>query len=223
MPRVRCTLERNALAAYAARQVNTAYPDGDEVSEALLRDLVGRALPRIETCFTQIDSRYFFDGKTAVFDHLHGDQYAMFLYLLSNEAWKAGETKAAQKLFLLNKALFGLDAFYEVALPDIFVFVHPLATVLGRATYADYLIVYQRVGIGSNHDVYPTLGRHLTLHPGAKVLGRCTVGDHCTIASEAFLLDRDLDDGMLYMSGPSQPVIKPRPEPAPIWRRTREV
>jgi serine O-acetyltransferase len=219
MLRVRCSLEGDALAGYVARQLNSAYPDGAEVSEALLRGLVPRALVRVETCFSAIDNKYFFDGESAVFDHLHGDQYAMFLYLLSNEAWRSGEPGAAKKLFLLNKALFGIDAYYEVELPAIFLFVHPLATVLGRATYADHLIVYQRVGIGSNHGVYPTLGRHLTLHPGAKVLGRCTVGDHCTIASEAFLLDRDLAGGMLYMGGPSQPVIKQRPEPAPIWRR----
>lgn len=218
MLRVRCTLEGHALADYVARQLNAAYPDGAEVTRTLMRVLVPRALARVETCFSHIDNKYFFDGQSAVFDHLHGDQYAMFLYLLSNEAHRAGEPGAAKKLFLLNKAMFGVDAFYEVQLPDIFLFVHPLATVLGRATYSDYLIVYQRVGIGSNRDVYPTLGRHLTLHPGAKVLGRSAVGDHCRIASEAFLLDRDLEDGMLYMGGPREPVIKPRPEPAPIWR-----
>jgi serine O-acetyltransferase len=107
-----------------------------------------------------------------------------------------------------------------VKLPDIFLFVHPLATVLGRADYSDYLIVYQRVGIGSNHDVYPRLGKHLTLHPGSAVLGDCTVGDHCTIAAESFLLDRDLPDGMLYIGGPRDPLIRQRPEVAPVWRTT---
>ena len=38
------------------------------------------------------------------------------------------------KLFLLNKALHGCDIYYEVALPSVFLLVHPLGTVLGRAS-----------------------------------------------------------------------------------------
>ena len=45
-----------------------------------------------------------------------------------------------------NNAIFisilhGIDVFFTVDLPDIFLFCHPLCTVLGRAQYSDYFLV----------------------------------------------------------------------------------
>lgn len=217
--RVRCSLAAEALVAMAARQVNAAFPDGEDVTVTDLTPASASALARLEHCFTHIDNKYFFDGNQAVFDHLHGDQYAMWLYLLANELFKQhGPLAACKKLFLLNKALHGCDIFYEVELPSVFLLVHPLGTVLGRARYSDHLIVYQRVGIGSNHDVYPTLGRHLTLRPGSAVLGNAVVGDYCSIATESLLLDRPLPSHSLYIGNPRSYVIQSQPCAQPIWR-----
>jgi serine O-acetyltransferase len=144
----------------------------------------------------------------------------MWLYLLANELHlRAGPATLCKKLFLLNKALHGCDIFYEVALPSVFLLVHPLGTVLGRGEYADFLIAYQRVGVGSNHNVYPTLGRHITLHPGSSVLGRSTVGDHCSIASGSLLLDRELQPNSVYIGNPRDYLIKPRRHTFSIWRK----
>ena len=154
-----------------------------------------------------------------MFDHLHGDQYAMWLYLLSNELFKrGGPATVCKKLFLLNKALHGCDIFHEVELPAIFLLVHPLGTVLGRGKYSDYLLAYQRVGVGSNHGKYPTLGRHLTLRPGSAVLGKATVGDNCSIAAESLLLDRDLAPGSVYIGNPRDHTIRAQTQIQPIWR-----
>lgn len=176
-------------------------------------------MARLEHCFSHVNNKYFFDGQRAVFDHLHGDQYAMWLYLLANQAFKQNAPATlCKKLFLLNKALHGCDVFYEVELPSVFLLVHPLGTVLGRASYADFLIAYQRVGIGSNRDTYPSLGRHLTLHPGSAVLGKCQVGDHCSIATESLLLDRDLPSHSVYMGTPRDSFIRARTGDSNIWR-----
>lgn len=52
---------------------------------------------------------------------LYSDQYAMFLYLLSNTIHRRTDWQSlCDKLFFLNKALYGIDAFYEVEFPDIF-------------------------------------------------------------------------------------------------------
>jgi serine O-acetyltransferase len=177
------------------------------------------ALGRLEHCFAHVDNKYFFDGTQSVFSHLHGDQYAMWLYFLGNELHRlGGPSSLCSKLFLLNKALHGCDIFYEVELPEIFLLVHPLATVLGRAQYSDYFVAYQRVGVGSNRDVYPTFGRHLTLRPGSSVLGACTIGDHCQIAAESLVLDRDLPAGSLYIGNPKTAVVKRQESPYPLWR-----
>lgn len=217
--RVRSSLDVKGLAAYAAAQVNGLFPDGEAVTADSLMPAVRAALPRLEHCFTRIDNKYFFDGESAVFNHLHGDQYAMWLYLLSNELHRQGGAAThCSKLFLLNKALHGVDAFYEVALPDIFLLVHPLGTVLGRASYSDYFVAYQRCGVGSNHEVYPTFGKHVTLRPGSAVLGTCTIGDHCQIATESLVLDRDLPDHTLYIGNPKTATLRRQDAPFPLWR-----
>lgn len=217
--RLRSSLDGPSLAAFAAAQLNAFFPDPDPVSADDLLAAVQGALPRLEHCFSHVANKYFFDGEAAVFNHLHGDQYAMWLYLLSNELHRQGGPAATcSKLFLLNKALHGLDAFYEVELPSVFLFVHPLGTVLGRGHYGDFFVVYQRCGVGSNNDVYPTFGRHVTMRPGSAVLGACVIGDHCQIATEALVLDRDLPDHTLYIGGPKTATLKRQDKPYPLWR-----
>ena len=112
------------------------------------------------------------------------------------------DTSVCAKLFALNKALHGVDAFYEVELPDVFRWVHPLGTVLGRGNYSDFFLVYQRCGIGSNKDVYPKLGKFCSMHPGSSVLGSCDVGERCELGAEALLLDSSLPEGTLYVGTP---------------------
>lgn len=217
--RVNSSLSPDALATLAARQLDVFFPDCQSVQPADLAVAVPGALSRLEHCFSHVCNKYFFNGKEAVFDHLHGDQYAMWLYLLANELYRhAGPVPLCKKLFLLNKALHGCDIFYEVSLPSVFLLVHPLGTVLGRGLYADFFIAYQRVGIGSNHGIYPTLGRYLTLHPGSAVLGRSTVGDHCSISTESLLLDRDLPANSVYIGNPRNALIKSRKHKPSIWR-----
>lgn len=216
---LRSSLDARGLAAYAAAQLNGLFPDPQPVSADELAAAVEGALPRLEHCFIHVANKYFFDGETAVFNHLHGDQYAMWLYLLSNELHRrGGAASTCSKLFLLNKSLHGIDAFYEVELPSVFLFVHPLGTVLGRGNYSDFFVVYQRCGVGSNNDVYPTLGKHVTLRPGSAVLGACSIGDHCQIATESLVLDRDLPDNTLYIGGPRTPTLKRQDRPYPLWR-----
>lgn len=217
--RLRASLDAVGLCHLAARQTDHFFCDEDGLRANDLQPSARFAMQRLAHCFSKVNNRYFFDGEQVVFDHLHGDQYAMWLYLLANQLHHDQAPIAwCKKLFLLNKALHGCDIFYEVALPSVFLLVHPLGTVLGRGRYSDYLVAYQRVGVGSNHDVYPTLGTHLTLRPGSAVLGRCTVDDHCSVAAESLLLDRDLPAGSLYIGNPRDFLIRPNPKVQPIWR-----
>lgn len=87
---VRSSLDAAGLTAYAAAQLNAMFPDPNPVSADDLRSAVDIALARLDHCFSHIDNRYFFDGKNTVFSHLHGDQYAMWLYLLANELHRQG-------------------------------------------------------------------------------------------------------------------------------------
>jgi serine O-acetyltransferase len=213
------SLDEEGLAGLAAAQANNLFPDGSPVSVDDLRPAAAGALLRLDHCFSKIANKYFFDGERTKFNHLHADQYAMWLYLLANEAWRQGAPASlSSKLFLLNKALHGCDIFYEVELPSVFLLVHPLATVLGRGRYSDYFVAYQRCGVGSNRNIYPTFGEHVTLRPGSSVLGGCRIGHHCQIGAESLLIDRDLPDHSLYLGNPKTAVVKPQQSPYPLWR-----
>jgi serine O-acetyltransferase len=215
---VRMTLENRQLAKYVTHQLNTFFDDGNQLREDDILGLFPDTFRRIEHCFTHINNKYFFDGHSAVFSHLNADQYAMFLYLLGNIAYKLrAPNELPTKLFLLNKVLHGIDAFYEVELPSIFLFVHPIGTVLGRGCYSDYFIVYQRCGVGSNNDIYPKLGPFTTLRPGSSVLGKCSLGRNNTLAADSLLLDKDLINDQIYIGNPRSFLIQHSDTILPIW------
>lgn len=217
--KVRASLSEAEMAAYVTRQINSIFPDGHHLTVDDVRSVLPEALARLEHCFSYVQNKYFFDGETAIFNHLHGDQYAMWLYILSNELYRQGaDASLCSKLFLLNKSLHACDIFYEVSLPSVFLLVHPLGTVLGRANYSDFFVAYQRCGVGSNHDIFPTFGEYVTLRPGSSVLGNSTVGKNCQIAAEALVIDRDIDDDTIVMGRPGRVRKKPNYARYPLWR-----
>jgi len=213
------TLDCGQLVNYVDQQVNTFFPDDKPGLKEILGNVMEETLNRVDFCFSKINNKYFFDGERTVFNHLNGDQYCMFLYYLSNTMYRNGvDSMFCSKIYLLNKILHGLDAFYEVSLPDVFMVIHPLATVLGRGNYSNYLLVYQRCGVGSNHDIYPSLGEFVTLHPGSAVLGNSAIGKICSIAAESLVLDMNLPDNALYIGNPKQHYIKQHTTISSFWR-----
>lgn len=212
------TLNRNQLVDYVTRQVNNFFPDERSLSKSVLDPVINETLGRVEYCFSKINNKYFFDGNQSIFNHLHGDQYCMFLYYLSNTMYRNGVDPAyCNKIFLLNKCLHGLDAYYEVELPDIFLVIHPIATVLGRGKYSDYFLVYQRCGIGSNREIYPSMGKFVSLHPGSAILGNSNIGDNCSIASESLVLDTNLENNTTYIGNPKAHYTKKNLITSSFW------
>lgn len=217
---MKTSLSRNELSTYIKLQLNHFFPDKFKIERNHINKYIDFSLQRAELCFSHVNSRYFRDEKGKIlFNHLNGDQFAMFLYLLANTIYKNnGDMIFCEKVFQLNKLLHGIDAFYEVALPDIFLFVHPLATVLGRGEYADYLLVYQRCNVGSNKGIYPKLGKYVSLHPGASILGNCHVGDNCKISTGSLLLDKNIHKNSLYIGSPQNYEIKKNKHKSEFWQ-----
>lgn len=206
------------IAEYTTRQLNTYFPDNNTVKKIMLQKYMGNILSRLEICFSKVNNLYFNDGVQVHFNHLNGDQWSMFLYMASRTLYEAKEDRnICDKLFQLNRTIHGIDAYYEVELPSIFLFVHPLGTVLGRGKYSDYFVVYQRCNVGSNHGNYPTIGRYVTLHPGAAVLGQCKIGECSKISTGSLLLDKDLEENSLYIGQPLDYVIKYSDKRNEIW------
>lgn len=193
------TLDNIGLTQYILGQLQNLIPDGSQPSFDQLHPHVNSALKRAEHCFSCINNKYFFDGKDVHFNHLHTDQYAMFLYLLSNSVWQESQDEVlASKIYVLNKALHSVDIFYQVEMPDIFLLVHPVGTVLGRATYKDYFVAYQRVTIGGNTNLeYPNLGEGLAVYGGSAIIGDCTISDNVLVAVGTTLVDKDIQGSMV--------------------------
>jgi len=187
---VQLSLSTSDLTQYIARQISHWFPDGD-VNAGQLAPYTGPALERAEHCFSRITNKHFSRAGQTYFNHLHSDQYAMLLYFLGNTIHHlAGDPTLAAKTYLLNKALHALDLFYEVQLPAVFYFQHPVGTVLGRGNYGNYFGVYQRCTVGGNLDlVYPTLGTGVMMYGGSAIIGACTVGDNCALSVGAIVVD----------------------------------
>jgi len=206
------------LSEYVGKQIGHYFPDKISYDRIKFNSMLDKTMDRVEYCFRHINSKYFRIDNRSTFDYLHGDHYSMFLYLLSNTIYREGfDQVLSAKLFLLNKALFGIDIFYEISLPDIFLFVHPIGSIIGRGKFNDYLIIYQGCNIGNNHSVYPNLGKYVTLHPNVSILGNCTIGNNCEFGSNSLIIDKDLDDNTIYIGTPRQYTTKTNSRINKIW------
>lgn len=187
------SLSENGLVTLIHKQLNNHYPDTNEIDEARLKHCVSQSLLRLRRCFDPIVLKYYGMGGESYFNHLHGDHYSIFLYLLSNEAYKLNDEILAAKIFLLNKVFFGIDAFYSINLPEHFLFVHPIGTILGNAHYEDFFVVYQGVTIGATtKGIYPTFSHSTILYSNSSIIGDCRLGGDFVLAANASLVNTEI-------------------------------
>jgi serine O-acetyltransferase len=211
------SLSPDALAGYVARQLDHFFPDASSGTEQEVKQSLGTALTRMAAIIAAVQPALFHRAGIPRFSHLHSDQWAMFLYLLAHElALARGSTEIATKLYLLNKALHGLDVFYEVRLPQLFLFMHPLGTVLGRADYDDYFIVLQNCTVGNVAGKYPRLGKGVMLCSGASVLGPAQVGDDVTVGAGSLIVNTDIPSGSTVVGRGKE--VRLLPTEAPLWK-----
>src|SRR5262245_11220908 len=98
-------ISRDGLVDYVSAQLNTFFPDHIGDTRALIDSGIDDALDRLRPCVHL--NRVWPKDR---FHYLHSNQYAVFLYFLSNTLWqrKAGEN-ICNKLYCLNKALNALE------------------------------------------------------------------------------------------------------------------
>lgn len=195
--------------AYVQKQFYSFFPDRLE-PESDLAPLIQEAINQVAHSFGRSRMKFAFDDEGPTFNHRNTDQYALFLCFLAQAACQAGVVAVAEKAYAMNKALHGLDVFYEIALPRIMAFAHPVGTVLGRGSFGDYLCVYQGVTIGANLDeIYPTIGRGVVLYAGSAVMGDSRIGDNCLIAAGALIMDTIVPDNHVCFGRHPDIVMKP--------------
>lgn len=203
---MRTSLAPRELRAYLAAQLEHVYPDGRRHDVAFVVD---RALERVEHAFARIVLRGYSEDGVATFSHLQGDQYAAFLYFASHSAWRDREDEElASKLFLLNKTLSGLVCMYDTVLPDVFVLMHTVGTVLGKATYGNFFVAAQNVTVGTDRGQAPVFGERVVLYGGSTVIGAARIGDGTTVATNAIVRGEDVPPGSVVAGATPSLVVK---------------
>lgn len=205
-------LDQDGLLEYTCRQLAHFFPDDLPLDRAQLGAQMKEALARLEHCINHVRL-----WQTGTFDHLHSTQYCLYLYYLSNTLWRnTGNSELATRLFLLNKALNGIDCFYEIALPDVMFIGHSVGIVLAKATYGSHLVLYQNSTVGKNHGVAPVIGDGVVMYPNTAIIGRCTIGKGTILAQGASVVNRDTpgdcyvftsDDGGVKFSPPKRDIL----------------
>jgi serine O-acetyltransferase len=205
------SLSPREMTAYLCKQLNAFFPDNHPLKETDLNSFVEEAYRRTQNSFSNIKKKYYIEGQDVIFNHLHSDQMAVFLYYASNSAFKKeGHTHLPSKIYLLNKALHGMDAFYAVSLPEVFTVVHPVGTVLGNAKYGNFLCVYQNCGVGSDEDgIYPTFGEGIVLYAKASIIGKCQVGNNVVLAANTFVLNTNIPENSVVVGQYPNVALKP--------------
>ncbi len=188
------SLRESDLFEYTINQLNQLFFDGNKIVKNDFNRYIKDTMDRLFLCFKEIKKPYYYINNMTTFNHLHSDHYAMFLYILSNTIWKIDKNEIlASKVFLLNKTLHGIDAFYAISLPEIFLFVHPLGTVLGSASYSNYLVVYQNCSVGATEElIYPTFEGETILFSKSTVIGNCNIGANTILGANSFIINTNI-------------------------------
>ena len=205
------SLSNADLARYLTRQLNSFFPEPQPADFASVLQLIESAEERVYLCFEGVRKKYFNEGSRVVFDHLHSDQYAMYLYMLANHLYRGGgDGRLATKLYCLNKALHSIDVYYTSELPDVFLFVHPVGSVIGRAKFANDFVIYQGCTVGClNAGVFPTFEGSTVLYAHSSVLGRSKIGQNVCVAAGVSIVNTDIPDDTVVLGSHPDYVLRP--------------
>lgn len=116
------SMDKDELKYYLKNQLSHFFPDEYRMEGKDIDTAFELGLYRLENCFKYLTFPAYCDesGQT-YFSHLHGDQYAQFLYYFSNSLWGVSENKPiCDKLMYLNRLLNNFFFSYKGKLPDIF-------------------------------------------------------------------------------------------------------
>ena len=208
---IKRTLENEMLAKYVSTQLNNFFPDDNLTTPQQLLEVINKAEERVFHCFSNIGKKYFYENGVTNFNHLISDQYCMYIYMLSNHIYQnGGDENLATKLYYLNKALHTVDIFYTSQLPEIFLLVHPVGTIIGRGNFSDYFIAYQGCTVGClNEGIFPTFEGKTILYANSKVLGNCTIGDNVCFASDASVVNEDIPSNKIVIGKSPKLIVRP--------------
>lgn len=204
------SLDNQQLAAYIAQQLNHFFPDSNRVESSCLLDAINQAEARVFHCFSNIRKKYFHDEGVTHFNHLISDQYCMYLYMLANSIHKnGGDAQLSTKLYYLNKALHSVDIYFTTKLPEIFLLVHPIGTIIGRGDFSDFFIAYQGCTVGClNEGIFPTFKGKTIMYANSTVLGNSIIGDNVCFAADTTVVNQQIEANQIVFGKTPKLVLR---------------
>jgi serine O-acetyltransferase len=189
------------LQAYVEQQIAHVVP-GFSNAITLPLAAVEEAVERVER---NVRAQH---GGERGFDPLVSGQYATFLYYLAH-ALRTDQERATH-VFLLNKALNGIDLFYDVVMPDYFLIGHTVGMVFAKADYSDYCVFHQGCTVGRILADRPVLGEGVVIYPSGAIIGRCRIGPNTVVSAGVQVINTDTPGDCIVFQGENgRPVIKP--------------
>ena len=204
---MKLSLAREDLQLYIIQLLTNYLPS--ENRQRIEVEHINLAIERTENSFTNIHRKYYNLNNEINFNHFNSDHMVSFLWFLSNVLSKEGRIELADQLSYLNKIMHSIDAWHNIDLPDIFLVVHPLGTVLGNASYQNFLVVYQNVTIGANiKNEYPTFNGPSVLYSKASVIGKCDIGENVILGANSLAINKNIENNSVYIGNPLENKIQ---------------
>ena len=173
------------------------FPEMSTSERALVDSHLDEALKRTLRCINEVV--LWTPGK---FDVTHSTQYCIFIYYLSNTIWRReGNREICTRLFLLNKTLNAVDIFYEIEMPEIFFIGHSAGIVLAKASYSNFLVLYQNSTVGKNHGQAPVIEEGAILYPNTAVIGDSLVRRGSVISQGVGVINSSTEANKIAFSG----------------------
>ena len=209
---MKLSLSPDDLCAYLDRLVSDHVPD--RTSNEIAR-VLPHALERTERCFSHVALRGYRDENgNASLDHLHGDQFATFLYFLANTAFtEFDDDRLAKKLTLLNRSRHALLVMYDTILPEIFAIPHTVGSTIGKARYSNYTVICHNVTVANDLTTFLSIGEGVVLFPGAFVVGAGSIGDLVVVTTYSTVAYQDV---------PADTMVRGQSPHLETWPRRRD-
>lgn len=189
-----------------------------DISEEDIRNNVPEALRLMDEDFRDINSPRFQTDGISKFNPLMSVHWMIFLYRLSHILYRRGGGTAADQVYYLNKIMHSIDWFYAIELPIHFLCEHPLGSVLGKASYGDYLLIYQGTTVGGSiKDAvlhYPVFDGNVIMFANSSVLGKSHVGSNVILSAGTKIVNQNVPSNSVVFGESPNLIVKVRDENA---------
>jgi len=217
--RMNYKLPKEELANLVKNQLLSFVPSEYIDFDLLINTIYKEVLPKVEYNISHSDNKYFVSnndgegGKIVNFNPFNSVQWMIFLYTLSHELYKVN-SPLADAVYYLNKIMNCVELFYAIELPSIWSAEHPVASVMGRATYGDHFFFYHGCTVGTSKDRFgniqhPVIGENVHMYANSSIIGRATVGDNVIVGAGTMIKNEDVPSNCMVFGQSPNLVIKP--------------